>query len=278
LVRKLKLAEEGRIPSTTHEIPESAYNLGELRADYRVSTVQVLFCILCLAILFVFMGALGLARLPNLLAPQNAVDFAVLAIGFVFFGGALAWGGGQIWKMVRNRQTRVLIFDEGFVSFRRDRVFVCRWDEIEWTRDELVPHGDAFIHQCTVRTRGGDEWSVNNMNELVDDFPGMVHTITTEAAKRLAPQALADLQAARTLDFGALQLTPQGIVHGGNLLLWEDVGAIGSDSFRVTVEKRGAWLTWAAVSNTQLANRDLFLELARQFKEVAAQELVAAGR
>src|SRR5688572_13171987 len=120
----------------THEIPEAAYELGELRADFRVSKVQVLFCILCLAILFAVMGAIGVARFPNLLAPRNAGDFAALAIGFMFFGVALAWGGVQIANMVRNRKTRVLIFDEGFVSFRRDRVFVCRWDEIEWTRDE----------------------------------------------------------------------------------------------------------------------------------------------
>jgi hypothetical protein len=62
-------------------VPESAYELGELERDFPVSRVELWFNLLSISVLSVVFAAMVLPRVPNLLAPQTLSDFACLAIG-----------------------------------------------------------------------------------------------------------------------------------------------------------------------------------------------------
>ena len=177
-------------------------------------------------------------------------------------------------KIFLNRHMRALIFDDGLVVIRHDQVFVARWDEIEWVRDEVVQQNKAFIQQCTICLYSGKTFVLSNLTDLLADYERLVRAIVEQADTRRLPEALAELEAGRMLYFGLLQITPEGIVHDGRVLPWADVHSIHSDSFRVAIERRGAWFTWATIPSGQLYNRFLLQTLVNRFKDVAAFEPV----
>jgi hypothetical protein len=249
-------------------IPESAYQLGDLREDFRISRAQLVMCLVCVVLLFSFFGSIAWTLAPMLFAWQNAEDL-VFSVGFLamflFAGG---WIVVAFRKIFLNRHMRVLIFDDGLVVIRHDQVFVARWDEIEWTRDEVIQQNKAFIQQCTICLRSGKTFVLSNLTDLLADYERLVATIVEQADTRRLPEALAELEAGRMLCFGGgLQLTPEGIVHGGRLLPWAEVHSIQSDLFRVAIERRGAWLTWATVPSGNLHSRFLLKTLVNRFKD-----------
>jgi Family of unknown function (DUF6585) len=257
------------------EVPESAYQLGELRKDFSASRAELALCVAVVIFLVGSIGWAGFAGFLNGRPPQNAADWVVLVGTVVGMVAAAAWGGWHLRKLHRNRHMRVLVFDDGFVSFRSEEVFVCRWDEIAWVADEVVPQNHAFIIYGAVAKRSGEEWRVRNDVDRVN-VRRLLTIINNESKKRLVPRLLADLEAGQTLDFGALKLSPQGVVHGERVLPWAELKSIGTDDFWVTVKQRGAWKSWAAGGNGSVPNRFALIEVAGQFKKKAIEMTLLA--
>ena len=261
------------MPTDSLKIPDSAYQLGELCEEFCISTAKLVVCLGLLIFLLGFFGWIVWSFAPNLqLGGQNAgglVFIAILAM-FVFAAG---WIVVAVSRIFLNRHMRVLIFDEGLVAIRVGEVFVARWDEIEWVRDEILRQNKAHIQQCTICLRSGKTFVLCNLTDLLADYERLVATIIEQADTRKLPQALADLESGRPVDFGGLQLAPEGIIHGGHVLPWAEVGTIMSDPFRVSIARRDAWLSWAIVPSGQLRNRFLLQTLVNRFKD-AAQEPV----
>ena len=74
-------------------VPESAYELGELERDFPVWRVELWFNLLSITVLSVVFAAMVLSRIPNLLAPQTLGEFACLAIGVLFSMGGIVGCG-----------------------------------------------------------------------------------------------------------------------------------------------------------------------------------------
>jgi hypothetical protein len=256
--------------STGRGIPEAAYQLGGLRKDFRISAVQLALCAGMLAFLVGFSGWMGFAAFSGALAPQNGTDAAML-IGIVaaLIGAPLLGAGWGIRKLLKTRNSRVLLFEEGFVSIRHDQVFVCRWDEVASVFDGIIFASDAYVRWCTVYKRSGEEWTIRNDRELVHGFPQLVRALNDETNRRLVPQMLAELEAGHSLDFGAVTLTPEGIAYDNRLLPWSELKRVDCEDMRVGIEQRGAWLTWAAISNGSIPNRFALQEVANAFKQKA---------
>jgi hypothetical protein len=257
------------------EIPAEAYQLGKLRQDFRLSRVQLAACIATVIILLVTIGGLGLLTFPRALAPQNGTDWVCLAGIVMGVAGVGGWGAREIRKLIRNRHMRVLIFEEGLVAFQEGRVFVCRWDEIAWVRDEVLMQNDAFIIRCTVMTRSGQQWSLRNDVDLTE-VPRILDYLINETKQRLVPRLLAELEAGQVVEFGDLKLSPEGVVHGERVLPWAELKSIASDSFRVTIEQRGAWVTWGTVPNGAVPNRFVLVEVAETFRRKAVEGTILA--
>jgi hypothetical protein len=266
--------ESALMSSSDLKIPESAYQLGELREDFRFSSAKLAVCLGVVVLLLSIIGWLGWTFAPFVLGIRNVLDFAftVAFLGiFLFVGG---WVVLAFYKIILNRHMHVLIFDEGLVAIRMGEVFVARWDEIERVRDEVIHQNKAMIQQCTICLRSGKTFVLSNLTDLLADYERLVATIVEQADTRRLPEALADLEAGRLLDFGGLQLSPEGIHHGEHVLPWAEVGSIMSDPFRVSIARRDALLSWAIVPSGQLHNRFLLKTLVYHFKDAAQEPVV----
>jgi hypothetical protein len=255
-------------------IPKSAYELGDLIEDFPVDRQELWFNLLCIPPLLGLASWMVYARVPNLLAPQSSIEFLTLAGGCVFVLGGISWGVATIAKSYRNREMRVLAFEEGFVSFRPDGVFACRWDEIDWTCEGLYDRPMAQVQVLTVQCHSGQVWRLSRDTEMVKNFPRLIELIERKVAEQLLPGARDQLRDGETLDFGQLKLSSEGFIHGSRLLRWADVDAIHEEQFRVTVEQSGSYLTWAAIATGSLTNKRLMLELARELGTTVTWDIV----
>src|SRR5262245_57808440 len=122
--------------SISREIPEPAYQLGAVREDFRTSKATLALCMGTLVFVIGFIVWMGVSSFPGVLAPKEPADWVILIGTVVGMIGAAVWGVREIGQMVRNRHMRVVVFDDGFVSFRHDQVFVCRWDDVGWVCDQ----------------------------------------------------------------------------------------------------------------------------------------------
>jgi len=262
--------------SKLRDIPESAYQLGGLRKDFRISTVELMMCVGMGLFLVGFLGWMGITAFPQALAPQNATDFVMLAGIITALVGGSGWGAVEIRKLLKNRNMRVLLFEEGFVSIRQEQVFVCRWDEVASVFEGTIFANDACVRSCTVYKRSGEEWTIRNDTELISGFPRLVKAVIDETKRRLFPRMLAALEAGQSIDFGCLRLTPEGIVYNDRMLPWAELKSIRCEDLGVGIEQRGAWVTWAAISNGSVPNRFALQEVAQVFKQkVLAMTLLA---
>jgi len=251
-------------PATLDKVPESAYELGNLVEDFPVSREELWANLLCVPALLGLAGWIVYARVPNLLAPQSMVEFLILGGGSLAVLGGIAWGITIITKAYRNRETCVLVFDEGLVCFRLDGVFTCRWEEIEGTCEGLYDLHVAQVRALSMQCRDGRTFKLSHATDMVKNFPRLIELVERKVAEQLLPAARDELRAGHTLDFQELKLSPKGIVHGERLLPWAEVKAIHEEQFRITVEQSGAYLTWAAVATGNLTNKRLMLELANE--------------
>jgi hypothetical protein len=249
---------------TLHNVPESAYELGDLVEDFPVSREELWVNLLCVPPLLGVAAWIVYARVPNLLQPQSLVELLILGGGSLAVLGGIAWGITIIAKAYRNREMRILVFDDGLVCFRPDGVFGCRWDEIDSTCEGLYDLHVAQVRALSIQCRDGRTFKLSHATDMVKNFPRLIELVERKVAEQLLPAARDELRAGHTLDFHELKLSSDGVVHGGRLLPWAEVEGIHEEQFRVTVEQSGAYLTWAAVATGNLTNKRLLLELASE--------------
>jgi len=243
--------------------PEAAYELGELREDFRVSQTDLLLNLLCVPLGLGLLGLFVFYRMPQLFAPRNVLEWIFGLAGIFVGGGIIVWAVFVIARMYANRHLRVLLFDDGLVYFRRDGVDVCRWDEIAWTTDDYAQFGKTVIRQFIIQGRVGTLMFGETIAPI-KDFPRMVETIDARAAEQLLPRAFADLRAGMNVDCGTVQVTADGIMHDDRLLPWSEFEWIGSRQCDVAIEQSGAWTPWASVPSGEIKNKRLLIELATQ--------------
>jgi hypothetical protein len=248
--------------STATEIPESAYQLGALLEDFRVSRVELAFNLICVPGLLGFIGAILYYRVPNLLAPKDVTELVWLVVGLAIILGGVGWSIWMIVQAYHNRHMRLLVFAEGFVCFRPDKVFSCRWDDVAWTREDIKQTPFAAVRELTLRSHAGHEWKLSKATDLVKDFYRLIDTIERKVAEVSLAACLDKLQAGKTLHFGVLKLNTDGVASGDRVLTWPEVASINEErGHRITIEKQGAWTTWAAVGINEILNKRLFLEI-----------------
>jgi hypothetical protein len=251
-------------PAATN-VPDSAYQLGGLLEDFRVSRTELAFNLLSVPGLLAIVAAILYYRVPNLLAPKDVTEFVWLAIGLAILAGGSGWALWIIARAYLNRHMRVLVLEEGFVCFRPDQVFTCRWDDVAWTREDIKQTPLAQVRELTLRSHAGEEWKLSKATDLVRDFQRLIEVIERKVAEVSLAECLDKLRAGQTLHFGVLKLNTEGVASDDRALSWSEVASIHEErGHRITIEKHGAWTTWAAVGTNEVCNKRLFLELAEE--------------
>lgn len=249
--------------ASDRDIPETAYALGELRHDFRVSrgalVMHVVAVVLCVALL-------GAAVYKNLPVLAGAKDASVLVLVVVFVAGLAGtiYGAMSVARYLRRRNLRVLAFAEGFVCFREGQSSVCRWDELDTVHEHITAFGHGHFRRLTIRNRQRHEWVFDMRSDLLEDFPRLTQIVHEEEARYHVPLALADLHAGRTVDCAAIQLTPDGLACAGDLLPWHLLQQVTSEDWTLRIYARGSHSPWQTVSANEVVNLCMLLAVAKE--------------
>src|SRR5262245_54464532 len=121
----MNMATSGTYSAALSGPPESALPLGELREEFAVSRQDLLLLSVLLPIVAIGMGAIFFFKM---LAFVPAAPWAVWLCALPCIGISLAIareGYRTLTRAHAQSGLRVLVFDEGFVSFRPNDVFTC---------------------------------------------------------------------------------------------------------------------------------------------------------
>jgi len=156
---------------------------------------------------------------------------------------------------------RALVFSDGLVHIRGGRVNVFRWDEItEVYQSMQKTHrtGRAVQKIYTVKDAGGKK------SVLTGELAGIAalgETVQCEVTNRMLPRCWEDYQAGRTLHFGKLAISKEGISKGKEVLPWHQVEEVKLDRGSIAIQKEGGWISWASITASGTPNLFVFLSL-----------------
>ncbi len=118
-------------------------------------------------------------------------------------------------------------------------------------------------------------WYLDRVTEHLRDSERLATTIQQRVAAAHVPKTLADLRRGKSIEFGAAQLTPQGLMHADRLLPWADLKSIDLSGFGLRVLRHESWFPWARIPACELVNKYLFRSAA---VEMAADQQSLARR
>jgi len=94
-----------------------------------------------------------------------------------------------------------------------------------------------------------------------DDVGALGRAIQRGVARAKLPQAVADLEAGRAVEFADLRISRSGIGHGGESLRWDEVGAIDAKNDVLVITRRSGGEAWASVEVPRIPNVALFSQV-----------------
>jgi uncharacterized protein DUF6585 len=134
-----------------------------------------------------------------------------IIIGFAF----LSYGINRITVAINNIGTNMLyhnprcyLCSHGVMSIKGKQVQAIRWDQIRRIQ-KIFRTGISNIPQQSILYRPEDEEPLV-LDSVFTGFGILGKQIEREVTRRLLPEALAAYKAGQTLNFGAVNVTPQG--------------------------------------------------------------------
>jgi hypothetical protein len=207
--------------------------------------------------------------------------FAVLALGsaegrfWAFIAGPLAVlsalaAVASFRRATGNRARQVCLYEGGFVVVDGARADAWSWPEVESVWQRIVDRRD----QSGIRLSTDARWTVLRRdgarivlsNDDIDGIDRLGDPIIRRTTEALLPQALADLQAGKTLPFGPWRLGLQGIGRERKLVPWPDVTRVLVANGQIQVLAAGRLRSAATAAVEHIPNHLLLLALAERLQ------------
>jgi hypothetical protein len=244
--------------SPISEWPAESARLGEPEAVFRLNEQWQLMNGLFL---------LGVAGMIAFLASTaiSSHEFFLGILCLILFGIALprAW---RLGKTVADPKQRILLYDHGFVYLMKRRFTLFPWDRIDVWQNlyevtvNLVPAGRWS--EITVRRKDGEELFLKNEIQRIRE---LANAIQNGVARSLFPRVVQALDQGKVVEFGPFTLDRQTLQYENNTIGWADLGAVNIKNGAIRIEKRGGWITWAAVPIAKVPNAYLYLTVVNHF-------------
>jgi hypothetical protein len=252
------------------EVPAAPeHDLGELQEEFTFSRRRLLFRAAVVLVVTGFMPLLFHLAYPAAFAPISRFD-QVMAVGCIGTTLALLSSGlGLLWHYYQRRHFRVLLFEQGLVAERLADVFLCRWDEVQWTQEILDEPRDNLNHESktlrglTVHCHDGREWTFQRMAECLQGSQRLIAAIQERVAATMLPQALADIYKGRHLECGTVQLTFLGITTPNQMFPWTELKGVSGHGLGIKIRRRGLFGESKRIDARHLVNKHLVLALAK---------------
>ena len=238
--------------------------LGDPIAEFTVSRGVLLRR---LALAFVLMlGGIGWLVLAYFVPVLRHFHFLLLAIFLALMGIML------VVRTYLNLGGRVLVYPEGVIHFRRDKVSSFFWDEVarfsflktsgHWSR---IWQGSYAIY---LQLAGGKDI---HFDDSLPRLKELAQIIQQETIPHLWPATQASFDAGETIWFGGLQVNHKGLSRGKEFLAWESIGVFAVNDQEISIRKKGKAKHWYHTTISETPNFHLLRYLMNYV--VAAKQL-----
>ena len=162
------------------------------------------------------------------------------------------------------RRYRVITNETSLQIRKRNHAVSIPWEEIEFVRSSSIRYGVAKFEwgnrsTLWVHTSNGQVFRfVNNLM----DFNSLAETIKANLYPRYLTRYRQDLNQGQSIDFGPIQLTPNGIVFGRKECHWSALEGVSLARGRLTITmKDGKQMKSYSIPARKIPNSDLCAQL-----------------
>jgi len=125
---------------------------------------------------------------------------------------------------------------------------------------DLSRSGRRVFGTTVTLTRADGEQVV--LPSTLDDFPALGRRVQEETYRRLFPSLWAAFAAYRSLEFGPVTLSRDGVTIGKGTLPWAEVDSLERAGDKLEVKKVGKKKTWNKVDLNELVNPHVLMGVA----------------
>jgi hypothetical protein len=189
-------------------------------------------------------------------------------IVFILIGLGVAGAGAFfLVRGLRGMTRKVLLCERGFIDCRGSQIEVCPWDEADafWrqvtdTRVYMngVYQGTRRSHNFRLRMKDGRRF---DWDDYYRDVGQLGPALEEQINRRRLPAALADVQAGRAVDFGAIVVSPYGLELKRDHIPWGEVDSIELVQGYVHIRQPYRSDPWAKIPVHEVANVFIFLSV-----------------
>lgn len=231
------------------------YQLGQPLAVYRVVyRTNTTLGIICLLLALLFAGV------------ANSGETTGASIVFMLLLALLCLVGAVYYLAVyplRYHSWRIYGCADGFVFLKGSQAIPCRWDQVAVVWQRIVRYYrsgySVTSFKYTVQRDDGVKIVITQIFRYGSELGARVQR---ESAHRLAPKALAAVQAGQTLAFGRFSLSRQGLGTPKGVIPWKEAPQVSAKSGLLMIQRRGQRRakSYGRVSN--IPNLNVFLNVA----------------
>jgi hypothetical protein len=250
----------------SHELPEEAALLGTPTAVFRTRRSRAVLFLIggVIAILFgIAMGSVFLSR-PFLQPPagQPPADPGDLISSLVLTVVSLAGGVGLIYRARQTGALRVFIFPDGLARVERDKVDIVYWKEVRLVRggpetrrnESTLSTPDQLVLEQT-------DGPILAFNETLVRLRELRELVEERTLPHLLPPTLQAFRAGRTLRFGIIGVSRDGLAVGDGMLAWNDVESAEVVKGMLVIRARHPGATWRKFPRSQVPNLHVLVAL-----------------
>lgn len=236
--------------------------LGALQSEHKRARK---FTALAIAgIVLTLLIAVAVAALLLFATTSGKTGDAVAA--YAMLGLCLAFAAFCAVVLLREKDARVRIFENGLSYARGANSQTFRWDEIElfWTKlvDNYVNGVRVRTAEYTLQKATGEKLRLFHSIENVEQIGGR---IGEEVFRRIFPRNLQTINNGAAVPFGKFALTREGVQKDKDFIRWADVKSVQAKEGKIQIENQNG-KNWTSVLYSNIPNALIFLRLAEQMK------------
>lgn len=250
------LEEEEEAPRKKKGKSEAKSRLGKRLKTYEPSTGSLIagmvFAVLLMAAGLGFLAGSVIARNPGLIV----VSIILIPLGLGLF---------FLWFHMLG--LKVMVHDGGLVHANRNNERIIPWDDIEYVWQQITEHytngvytGTTYVYSLQLYDGSRLKYTNNSLKNVQKLGEAILH----ETSQVLYPKAMTKFNKGKTVKFGSLGVSQDGLSYGSSLLDWKEIDGVRIKQGYVSVRKKGKWLNWCNIAVASIPNLYVFLSLVNQ--------------
>jgi len=236
-------------------LPPEAEKLGPMRSIHDGPTVMPILGM----IVFGGIALVGLLCFPFAFFVSNIAP----AIPAVF---ALPLGTLGFLRCFWNLGQKVITFEKGFVQINRGKFLVVSWKDVDYVWQAVVDRkvnginkGTSYTY--TIKLRDGIQTTFNN---TLGNIKRLGQILMHESSQAIYPRAMKAYNKGKTVNFGSLGVSQDGLHYSGSMLEWDEIDAVEIKEGYLSVSKSGKWFNWCNIAASAVPNIYVFTSMVNQ--------------